>query len=278
MLLATLLFALGALTSFCVSLAIQLWSPPWADRYDFKRLIAEIEDDLKRNPSPFPANGRIIDPRPKEVSPRTREWGQSYDAYLSAGRMKHLATASPSPLDDTPAWIVRESNLALAAHEHRIRQARQREAEGKPADPSGATAEQMDNDFFGAMIEGFGWPMVATSRYMVFPAVFDPATQPTPLTNGVTLSPRERSFLRSESDVLAISPVWPGFLVNTLFFASIYALLAIGPFVLIRRRRLKRNHCCNCNYNLAGLATGAACPECGTSAPHSASPALPPRS
>ncbi len=121
----------------------------------------------------------------------------------------------------------------------------------------------MDNDFFGAMIDGFGWPMVATSRYMVFPAVFDPATQPTPLTNGVTLSPRERSFLRSESDVLAISPVWPGFLVNTLFFASIYAVLAIGPFVLIRRRRLNKNHCRNCNYNLAGLSAQTPCPECG---------------
>ncbi|MBL0871551.1 MAG: hypothetical protein IBJ18_13345 [Phycisphaerales bacterium] len=260
-----LLFALGALTSFGVSLAIQLWSPPWADRYSLDRFIAEEEAKLGQNLSQLAARDQTICFRSKDYSPRTREWGRSYEAKLSAGQIKSMATVGPHPRDYTPAWIFREAAAALVEHERRMHEARQREADGKPADPSGASTDKMDDDYSIAYIEGFGWPMVATSGYMFFPAYVGQTPRPVVLSNCVYLSPNVQSFLRSQSEALAIAPVWPGFFVNTLFFASIYNVLAVGPFVLIRRRRLKKNHCRNCNYNLAGLAIDAPCPECGTS-------------
>ncbi len=57
-------------------------------------------------------------------------------------------------------------------------------------------------------------------------------------------------------------PVWPSFLVNTVFYAAILWLLIPGPFVLRRLIRRRRVHCINCGYDLRG-DLDAGCPECG---------------
>jgi len=63
---------------------------------------------------------------------------------------------------------------------------------------------------------------------------------------------------------LPVVPSWPGFAVNTLFYASILGLLICGPFALRRLVRLKRGRCPRCGYNLRGQpSTSAGCPECG---------------
>jgi hypothetical protein len=55
---------------------------------------------------------------------------------------------------------------------------------------------------------------------------------------------------------------WP-FVANTLMYAAlpIALWLTFGP--LRRWRRRRAGHCTRCNYNRAGLATEAPCPECG---------------
>ena len=59
-------------------------------------------------------------------------------------------------------------------------------------------------------------------------------------------------------------PIWPGFAINTVFYAAIVWLLFAGPFVLRRRRRIRRGLCPKCAYDLRGTPAGAtACPECG---------------
>lgn len=59
-------------------------------------------------------------------------------------------------------------------------------------------------------------------------------------------------------------PVWHGLLADITF----YWLLTGGLYELraraIRRRRLARNQCLNCDYSLDTLST---CPECGTPSP-----------
>jgi hypothetical protein len=66
--------------------------------------------------------------------------------------------------------------------------------------------------------------------------------------------------------VLAFRPIWPGFLLNTLFYALILWLLILGPFMLRRFIRIRRGRCPKCGYDLRG-AEHHRCPECGTAVP-----------
>lgn len=62
---------------------------------------------------------------------------------------------------------------------------------------------------------------------------------------------------------LPLLPLWPGFLLNTFF----YALLLFGawrlPGMLRRAVRRRRGRCAGCGYSRDGLDAGTACPECG---------------
>ena len=63
---------------------------------------------------------------------------------------------------------------------------------------------------------------------------------------------------------LPIDPLFPGFLLNTLFYAIVVGAILALPLRLVplrRRRRARRGRCPTCNYDLAGLA--GPCPECG---------------
>ena len=59
---------------------------------------------------------------------------------------------------------------------------------------------------------------------------------------------------------LPIRPVWPGFAINTLFYAAILWLLFAFPFTLRRWRRIKRGLCPKCAYP---VGTSDVCTECG---------------
>jgi hypothetical protein len=60
--------------------------------------------------------------------------------------------------------------------------------------------------------------------------------------------------------VLPLRPIWPGFAINTLFYAAILWLLFAAPFALRRRRRIKRGLCAACAYP---VGVSAVCSECG---------------
>ena len=80
---------------------------------------------------------------------------------------------------------------------------------------------------------------------------------------------REATFVDTNGRyALPLRPTWPGFAINTVFYAAILAilwLLALGPFTLRRAIRRKRGHCIKCGYDL-GHADHRACPECGAAA------------
>ena len=61
---------------------------------------------------------------------------------------------------------------------------------------------------------------------------------------------------------LPLRPIWPGFTINTIFYAAILWLLALGPFTVRRMIRRRRGHCIKCGYDLRG-AEHEVCPECG---------------
>ena len=57
-------------------------------------------------------------------------------------------------------------------------------------------------------------------------------------------------------------PVWPGYAINTIFYAAILWMLTLGPSTARRIIRRKRGHCIKCGYDLRG-AGHEVCPECG---------------
>ena len=59
---------------------------------------------------------------------------------------------------------------------------------------------------------------------------------------------------------LIASPLWPGFAINTVFYAAILCLLFAAPFALRRRRRIKRGLCPACAYP---VGDSEVCTECG---------------
>ncbi len=63
---------------------------------------------------------------------------------------------------------------------------------------------------------------------------------------------------------LLICPVWPGFAINTIFYATLLWLLIPGPFVLRRHIRMRRGLCAKCGYP---MSTGDVCTECGVQLP-----------
>jgi hypothetical protein len=92
-------------------------------------------------------------------------------------------------------------------------------------------------------------------------------TQGWPMRSFSEQVPRDRypadvTVIELKNAKLAFGPMWPGFAINTLFYAIILWLLIPGPFVLRRVIRLRRGRCPKCGYDLRGKHD-AGCSECG---------------
>ena len=56
--------------------------------------------------------------------------------------------------------------------------------------------------------------------------------------------------------------LWPGVIINTVFYALLLRLLFSAPGRFRRMNRHKRGLCVKCGYDLSGT-DHEACPECG---------------
>ena len=61
--------------------------------------------------------------------------------------------------------------------------------------------------------------------------------------------------------IIPLRPSWPGFAINTVFYAAIVWALFVVPGNIKRRQRIKRNKCGRCAYP---LGASSVCSECGT--------------
>ena len=55
-------------------------------------------------------------------------------------------------------------------------------------------------------------------------------------------------WMNARAGFVPYRPIWPGFAVNTVFYAVVLWLLIPGPFVLRRFIRVKRGLCPACAY------------------------------
>jgi hypothetical protein len=63
---------------------------------------------------------------------------------------------------------------------------------------------------------------------------------------------------------IPVRPIWPGFLINTLFYAAIAAAARAAHIAHRSRKRRRNNQCPSCGYSLLGLTAPGVCPECGS--------------
>ncbi len=117
-----------------------------------------------------------------------------------------------------------------------------------------------------------GWPLLCmwwTFRWddrarSGFPWYVDP-------NDAVIVLPKYDRVYVDNIRALPLTPVWPGFAINTIFYAAILWLLALGPFTARRMIRRKRGLCIKCGYDMRGHSGGGGisgggrevCPECG---------------
>jgi hypothetical protein len=68
--------------------------------------------------------------------------------------------------------------------------------------------------------------------------------------------------------VLPLRPIWPGFAINTLFYAVILWLLWIAPGKVRRLVRVRQHRCPACGFIIApGTCANGLCSECGATLP-----------
>ncbi len=68
-----------------------------------------------------------------------------------------------------------------------------------------------------------------------------------------------------ENFTVPLRPIWPGFAINTIFYAAILWMFTLGPSTARRFIRRKRGHCIKCGYDFSH-AEHEVCSECGVTA------------
>jgi hypothetical protein len=70
--------------------------------------------------------------------------------------------------------------------------------------------------------------------------------------------------------ILPLRPLWPGFAINTIFYAAVLWVIFAIPGTVKRLRRRAKGCCIHCGYDLRGQSGSSGeqrCPECGKAVP-----------
>jgi hypothetical protein len=100
-----------------------------------------------------------------------------------------------------------------------------------------------------------GWPLLTLSGAVDYRQITTTCMAIWPRVEGKNVN-----YLSPNDGRLPFRPLWPGFAINTIFYAAILWLLCVAPFALRRRIRARRGQCPACAYP---IGTSDVCTECG---------------
>jgi len=105
-----------------------------------------------------------------------------------------------------------------------------------------------------------GWPMFSLTSWRTA-RDRDVFSSPGVIQWGIALpSPPSHPNIVWVPPILALKPLWPGFAINTVFYAGVLWVLFCGPFALRRMIRRRRGQCPQCGYP---IGQSPVCTECG---------------
>jgi hypothetical protein len=74
------------------------------------------------------------------------------------------------------------------------------------------------------------------------------------------------TLIQDWNRLIPLEPIWPGFAINTIFYAALLWVLWVAPGKIRRLVRIRRGCCPTCGYRIA-KGVGPNCSECGAQLP-----------
>lgn len=207
-------------------------------------------------------------------APPTRDWGEgTYRLTRADSEVHEFLTLPPENMDASlqTDFVACLASAPIGYPGSRDTDSLARYLRSAPPPSTSLDAQWERFPGYGLLIDA-GWPCRAvTGWFLGYPMHTPPyhvADRLIVLTGKAGHHPGADP---THPALLPYRPLWPGFAINTLIYASLLALLVFVWTWTRRALRRRRNRCLHCGYALAGLTPTEAdagpparvCPECG---------------
>ncbi|MCC7387583.1 MAG: hypothetical protein IT431_02315 [Phycisphaerales bacterium] len=152
-------------------------------------------------------------------------------------------------------WFMQVSGLAIAIPEDQY----QTDKYDIAKLPSHLRPRNLTGLNMQAWYHATGWPFRALTCSVHWKQQIRNSDITYTVHGGVQL-PRDADF---NPRALPLTPVWPGFLLDTAIYTPLWLAMLSALHTLRARRRARRGACPHCSYPRQGLDPQSPCPECG---------------